>query len=242
MQDDQRAIAALTEAVGHSISEIQSGIEAYVYQSDDSAYRRVVTELRKLLVDVDAVQSFRKSTSRAKGARNLIELHYGNGRNIRLKSFRPSKVGVASDFVDVTPDTYAFREDILHAATHDATLVSLRTWLDEDLAYDRNGRILKVGTTIKYIAGREGAHIINPVGDARDDASIAFFDKQPSPHELENTDFNQSNPWRQFVIDAGMRLLEAKFTSGERLVEHTIDMPTVRREESTIRLQKRLRK
>ena len=87
MNDDKRAVDSLAESIQHSIAAIEKGIEAYVFHGDDFAYRHVVMELRKLLLDRNAVSSFRKSIRRAKNSKNLLELHFGKGKNILLKSF-----------------------------------------------------------------------------------------------------------------------------------------------------------
>ena len=225
MTDNRRATDYLAESVRHSIAAIERGIKAYVFDGDESAYRVVATELRKLLVDLDAVRSFHKSIKRAKKAKNLFELCYGNSKNILLKSFRSTQYAQSDDYVDVTPNIYSVREDILYCATHGGDLVPMKEWLDEQLVYFKNGEVKKVGTVINYITGKEGSHIINPVGDKREDIAIAFTSGQPTQDEIENIDFNYTNPWRQFAIDAGMRLLSAKNVSGGRLIEHTIDVP-----------------
>ena len=237
MNDDKRATDFLAESVRHSIGIIEGGIKAYVFQGDESAYRSVSTELRKLLVDKNAVASFRKSIARAKRAKCLLELHYGNGRHIFLKSFRPLRKPERDDYVDITPDVYPVREHILYAATHEGKLVSLHEWL-EDIAYTGNGEVLKVGTAIKHIAGHEGSHIINPVGDKRVDVGIAFLSEEPKPDVIENIDFNHSNPWRQVVIDAGMRLLAATSSTGDGLILHTIDVPQIPSTDRTVRIQR----
>ena len=215
MTDDQRSLVYLAESVRHSISSIEKGIKNYVFHEDGSAYRIVVIELRKLLVDKDAVASFRRSIRRAKSANSVFELQYGNGKNIMLKSF--SRRIESSEYVDITPNVYSDRRDILYSATCAGNLVPLGEWLDEYLAYSRNGEILKVGTAIKYIAGKEGSHIINPVRDKREDIGITFFSSEPTPDQLERQDFNATDPWRQFAIDAGMRLLSATTKAGDRL-------------------------
>lgn len=241
MKDDQTALDSLAEAIEHSISIIESGIKAYVFERDLSSYRQVSTELRKLLTDRNAARSFAKSISQAKNANNVLEVFYGNGKRIFLKSFVNGKPDSSDSYGDVTPNIYRIPEDILYSATHGDHRVTLRDWLVEDLTHDRSGRVLNVGTVIKHIADREGSHIINPSGDQREDIAIAFFNKQPSAAVIEDTDFNRWNPWRQFIIDAGMRLLDAKFKSGIGLIEHNIDIPAMQRDESTLRLQKRMR-
>lgn len=242
MNDDKRALDALAESVQHSVAAIEKGIEAYVFHGDDFAYRSVVTELRKLLLDKDAASSFRKSVRRAKNVKSLLELQYGKGKNIRLQSFIRSMVNGADDFMDVTPDIYAVRTDILYAATQGDNRVPLNEWLEEHLVHASNGQVLKVGTTIKHIAGKEGSHIINPVGDMREDVAIAFFSEEPTPEAIEDTDFNRSNPWRQFAIDAGMRLLAATYASGTSLFDHSVDIPKTSRTYRPIRMRRKRRK
>ena len=238
MPDDQRAVEFLAESVARSISNIERGVKAYVFQSDDSAYGPVSTELRKLLLDRNAVASFRRSIGRAHWAACLLELHFGSGEKIFLKSFRQTPT-TPDEYMDITPDVYAIRADILHSATKGGRLVTINKWLEEDLAHDKNGNVLKVGKTIDYIAGREGSHIIDPSGDIREDVAIAFVSREPSPENIPNIDFNHFNSWRQFVIDAGMRLLSAQTKSGERLINHTIAVPTADDHRQTLRVQKK---
>ena len=239
MCDDKRALDALAESVKHSIAAIESGVEAYVYHDDDFAYRTVVTELRKLLLDKDAASSFRKSIRRAKNTKSLLELQYGKGKNIRLQSFSRQVRSETGDFMDVTPDVYAVRTDILYAATQSDNRVTLSEWLEEHLVHARNGQVLKVSTTIRHIAGKEWSHIINPVGDMREDVGISFFSQKPTPDVIEDTDFNRTNPWRQFAIDAGMRLLAATYATGESIFRHNIVVPETSITYRPLRIQKR---
>ncbi len=242
MHDDKKATDCLAESVGHSISEIERGLKASVFPGKDSAYRDVATELRKLLVDRRATASFQKSIPRAKHTEDLLELPYGTGQKIRLQSFCPPRKTATDNYVDIPPNIYRIRADILSAATHGGPRVSLRAWLDEHLAYTRKGQILKVGTAIKHIAGREGSHIINPGGEERENIESAFVSEEPQPEAISNIDFNQTNPWRQLGIDAGMRLLEATCASGDRLLEHTIDVPETSLTDQRIRMQRKRRK
>jgi len=142
--------------------------------------------------------------------------------------------------VDITPNIYKTREEILYAATHGAGRVSLNKWLKEPLVYSKKGQILNVRAAIKYIAGREGSHIINPATDKeREDVAISFSVVRPTMEDIRNTDFDQWNPWQQFAIDAGMRLLNAKHKSGDRLFAHTISVPRTSGASQTMRIQKR---
>ena len=241
--DDQRAVDFLAESVEDSSSIIENGIKGYVLEGQESAYRIVATELRKLLLDRNAVSSFKKSISRAKNARCLLELHFGNGRKIFLRSFGAVRPAGLGDFGDVTPSVYMEREDIIYAAANEGKPTSLHEWLKEDLAFVSKGQIWNVHTALGHMAGREGSHIINPVGDAREarvDVAITFLSEVPKPEEMPTIDFNQYNPWRQFVIEAGMRLLCASFPSGNQLFEHNIDIPAVRLNPQALRIQSRL--
>jgi len=98
---------------------------------------------------------------------------------------------------------------------------------------------MKVGKTIDYIAGREGAHIIDPTGDIREDIGIAFLSREPTPENIPNIVFNHSDAWRQFVINAGMRLLATRTRSGSSLLNHTIDVRRVEGSHRTFRIQKK---
>lgn len=243
MTKNNSATVYLEEAVLHSISEIERGIKAFVDDEDDLAYRGVATELRKLLMDKDAVRSFHKSIDRAEKAHSLFELQYGNRRDIFLKSFSPQQKIQADNYVDVTPDIYPDREDVLICAIKDGTRVSLKEWLNESVAFSKNGEALNVGTMIKYIAGKEGSHIINPVGDKREDVKIGFRSGPPTEEEIDSITFKITDPWRQFIIDAGMRLLSATNEKGKSLIVHSIEIPDTLSTRSdltyTVRIQRK---
>ena len=227
-------------AVQHSISNIRRSVKAYVFEREDSAYRVVAVELRKLLLDTNAAASFAPRSRTKKRKRSLFELQYGSGKNILLQSFMPEpqeqKRSEAEDYIAVSPRIYASRIDILCGATRGDRLVTLPVWLDEPFVHNNHGAVLKVRTVLEEIADREGSHIISLKGrDKREDVRIAFA---PSPVSGEDvTSLEYVEHWEQFVIDAGMRLLDARSsTDGHSLVAHGIDVPE--RQIETTRVEK----
>ena len=79
----------IERGVRHFISNIQRSVNAYVFDGEDSAYRVVAVELRKLLLDTNAAASFAPKGRKRKKNRNLYELHFGSGKYIYLRSFMP---------------------------------------------------------------------------------------------------------------------------------------------------------
>ena len=114
----------MEKRVKHSISNIQRSVKAYVFDKDDSAYLTVAVELRKLLLDNNAAESFiKKERGKKNNKRNLFEIYCGtNGKNIYLKSFlrdsKNTKRAEAKSHISVTPNIYESRIDILCEAIH----------------------------------------------------------------------------------------------------------------------------
>ena len=131
----------------------------------------------------------------------------------------------SEDYIPVTPNIYANRIEILCGATRGGSLVTLPVWLDEPFVYNNDGAVLKVRTVLKNIADREGAHIISLKGkDKKEQARIAFPGGPIKAEDAPSMDFVEH--WEQFVIDAGMRLLDARRSTDERpLIAHGIDVP-----------------
>lgn len=233
-------MSELERGVLHSISNILRSVQAYVFDGDDSAYRVVAVELRKLLLDTNAANSFAPRGRKGKKKRSLFELHYGNGKNILVRSFMPQqedkKRPESNDYVAVSPNAYPNRTDILWTATHGGKLVTLPVWLDEPFVYNDDGAVMKVRTVLQHIADREGAHIISSKGrDKREDVRIAFSTGPVKAEDVPSLDFVEH--WEQFVIDSGMRLLDSRrSTSGHPLIAHGIAVPE--RHVTTTRLEK----
>ena len=216
--------------IQHSISTIRRSVEAYVFERDDSAYRVVAVELRKLLLDANSAESFApKKRKKKRRSRSLFELQYGRGENILLRSFMPDPKDQESSesekYIAVSPNIYADRIDILSEATREGSLVTLPVWLEEPFVHNNDGGVLKVRTVLHDIADKEGAHIINLKGkDKREDVRIAFATEHVSGEDVASLDYIEH--WEQFVIDAGMRLLNARSsTDGYLLIAHGIDVP-----------------
>ena len=216
----------LEQGVQHSINILIRNVRAYVFEEDDSSYRVVATELRKLLLDADAAASFyaKNKGKRSKGKTSLFELCYGEGKRIHIRADVPNS---DSKYKPTSPSIYVNRGDILYHSTHGGHLTSLPEWLDKHFVHDSKGTVMKISTVLKYIADKEGAHIINPKRvDKRDEARIAVFKRQPNKVELED-DSNFINHWEQFVIGTGMRLLDARMAvTGAPLIELGILIPS----------------
>lgn len=215
-------MAEMQKGVQHYINIIKRSIKAYVFEEDDSMYRIVATEMRKLLLDTNAAASFTKDK---KNKMSLFELFYGNGKNILLQSFLEILKGEqrteSNNRVPVTPTIYFSRSDILCEAMYDDNLVSLPKWIEEPFVYDNFlGTVQTPRMILNYMAGKEGSHIINPKKtDIRKGPQMALTDRIPTSSELP--DF--PNHWAQFIIDAGMRLLNARRASDKKfLIKHDI--------------------
>ena len=233
-------MSELARGVDHSIGNIRRSVKAYVFDGDDSAYRVVAVELRKLLLDTNAAASFAPKVKKGKNKRSLFELHYGSGKNILVRSFIPEQADKESpesnDYVAVSPNIYPNRTDILWTATHGGRLVNLLAWLDEPFVHNNSGAVMKVRTVLHYIAGKEGAHIISSKGrDEREDVRIAFSASLVATEDVPSLEFVEH--WEQFVIDAGMRLLDARrAANGHPLIAHGVSVPE--RQVTTTRLEK----
>ena len=215
----------LDKRIQLSIDSLRRNIIEYVFEENDSAYLVVAVELRKLLLDVKAEASFEREKGK-KTKRSLFETHYGSGKQIYLRSFlSPNESGSdinTDSHVDVNPTIYKSRHDILYNATHGGRLVNLMVWLDEAFVHDKRGAILKVRTVLGQIADKEGAHIIDRrVWDKREDVRVAFSEAPMKGEAPESLNFVEH--WEQFVIDAGMRVLDGKMGVDNRpLIEHGI--------------------
>ena len=231
-----QARTALEEAVQHSIDIIQSGIKSFVYDNREAAYRSVSTELRKLLLDKNAAKSFSKSLGES--AKSVFELYYGNGSSIFVKSFATKKELKDKDDFIVTPAIYFERRDILYHATKQGQRVDVHVWLNEPLAFSPSGKIISVGTAINLISGKEGAHIIDPRGSEWMKVGLNLSDFASTSENIASLYYH--NPWRQFIIDSGMRLLEAVDDKSDKLINHDVEIPTHAIVSKTARLGRKL--
>ena len=66
------------KGVQDSIDIIKRNVKAYIFERDDSTYRSIAIELRKILLDTNATASF--TGFKRKHQRSLFELYYGNGK------------------------------------------------------------------------------------------------------------------------------------------------------------------
>ena len=231
-------MSEIERGVKHSISNIQRSVRAYVFDGENSAYRVVAVELRKLLLDTNAAASFATKGRKRKKNRSLYELRFGSGKYIYLRSFMPDPEDQqgSREYMAVSSNVYTNRIDILRKATHGGRMVSLPVWLDEPFVHSNDGTVMKVRTVLQDIANKEGAHVIRLEGrDRRTNARIAFTSGPVTTKDVTTLDFLEH--WEQFVIDAGMRLLDARrLADGDPLIEHGINVPE--RQVRTTRIEK----
>ncbi len=217
----------LKRGVQDSINIIKRNIKAYVFEEDNSVYRTVAVELRKLLLDKNAPATFIEKGK--KNNKSLFELYYGDGADILLQSFlnpRENTKKTESNSHTVTSAFYLNRVDILHKAIGESNLVSLNQWLDEPLLYHKS-KLQTLHMILNHIADKEGAHIINPE-KRKDNIMGTTITLVSEPITSSNVPFlvASDNNWTQFIIDVGMRLLNARKASDKKfLIKHNIIIP-----------------
>ena len=235
----------LMSAVRDSLSNIEWAVSSYIFGGNHSVYRTVAVELRKLLLDKDAVRSFLGSTK----LHNLFEAAFGKGDHIYLQSFLPKSGTVTEDgYFDVGPPFHLSPESILLHAGNADQLIPLRQWLGECPVHDSNGAMRKISKVLQDIADKEGAHIIDwSKKDWRDKAGIALFSAErgkPTDEQIISAPYEAN--WQQFVVGAGARVLYArKRKNGEwqQMFSHSLDASRIRGigSRDTFTLQRRLR-
>ena len=219
--DNDESIRALSEGVQNSIGSIERGVRAFVFDGVNLTYANVAVELRKLLADRNAVNSYQKDIGRARNAKNLFELRFGNMDQIYVGSFA---LEPSPDSNPVTPPVHYPRIGILQGArdTLSALPATLNHWLTEFVCYDSNYKPMNVVDAIKHVAGREGSHAINPAKDRRLRLgfTVSVQSQTGTGEQLECDD-----GWQHLIIGAGMRLLLAEDSNGRPLIQHDIDIP-----------------
>lgn len=217
----------LKRGVQDSINIIKRNIKAYVFEEDNSVYRTVAVELRKLLLDKSASATFIEKGK--KNNKSLFELYYGDGTDILLRSFlnpRKNTKKTESNSHTVTSTLYLNRADILHKAMGEKNLINLNQWLDEPLLYHKS-KLQTLRMVLNHIADKEGAHIINPE-KRKDNIMGTAITLISEPITSSNVAFlvASDNNWTQLIIDAGMRLLNARRASDKSfLIGHDIVIP-----------------
>ena len=213
---DESAKPDLVAAVTDSIDNVKLGVKAYVFGGQKAAYRTVAVELRKLLLDADSARSFGASGK----APTLFGLAFGRLDRIYLQSLLPRSGSERDDgYVDVGPPLHPDPRDILHRASGDDHLVSLRDWLKESPVRDAHGAVRRTDSTLLDIADKEGAHAIRNWGkkDWREQASIALSPVNPGKMTMDEiAKLPYGANWEQFVIGAGARLLYARIRRGDQ--------------------------
>ena len=217
----------LKRGVQDSINIIERNIKAYIFEEDNSVYRTVAVELRKLLLDKKASATF---VEKGKKNKSLFELYYGDATDILLQSFLTQQKNIKKPNTSqvVTSSLHLDRMSILRKAKGDNNLVSLTHWLNEPLFYYEEIPQTLRGV-LKHIANKEGAHIVNPNSIKKKDnitsTAIALVSEPITSSNVEFLVASNKN-WNQLIIEAGMKLLNARKASDKSfLIKHSIVIP-----------------
>ena len=205
--------------VAHSLKQLESGINGYVYGDDQSAYLGVAVVLRKLLLDKNSANSFQQQSD------NIVQLYYGSVSKIYLREFGSNSK--QRKWINVLPPLYHHKSDVIFNAVHRGKWVSLNRWLEEPIVPGDQGQLLTTSDIVKFIADKQGAHIIRRKGrtDVLGGPSIALAYSSVADSEIDTVDFEV--PWQQFIIASGVKFLHALKSPGKvpLILHHNVVVP-----------------
>ena len=187
--------------VKEQLRELEAAVERFIADDESSAYRTAAVALRALLTDRNGLHSWVCQEHRG-GYSNIMEyLHSGN---IHLKSMLvPHDVSKLQP-----PDVFLTNHALFGDAAADNPIVPLKDWLGQIV-----GPKLDVRDMIRNIGGKDMAHIIS-IDSSRDQGDryrdMFVITKVDSGREI--------NPWPQFIIGAGIRLLYSRYYNGHKYV------------------------
>lgn len=199
----------LENAVQDALANIEHSIISYL-DGRIETYRTIATNLRALLLDRNAVQSY---LGRGAVVNNLFEAVYGVD-TVCLQSFLDENGEIRGDILDkdsvaVGPPLYVGADYVLVSAKKVEDMIPLGGWLQECSVRDFDGTLRTTGEVIHSIANTEGAHFIEArkrrintqtgIGLSRPNA--------PYPVPREELDFH---PWYQYIVEAGAKLILAR--------------------------------
>ena len=179
----------------------------------ESLYPSILTELRKLLADRNAVRSFDKDSNHS----CLYAMRFTGAHRPHLNGFR-STDNVACPSMPLDRRNRPCFQDLLHHGAQRDSLMPLNEWLTRTSVYlGMDLDKVELGRAIRKLAGKEGSHIIN------EELKGMSFAMSPS-HEAEdvqNADYELA--WKFLVVDLAVRLLCAVRANGRTLVRrHTL--------------------
>ncbi len=184
----------LKDEVREHLHELEAAVGRYIIDGEMSAYRPVAVTLRALLTDRNSLNRWVCAEHRGNSSNVMEYLHTGN---IHLRSMQVSHdvSELAMMPVFLTPHA------LFGHAVADSSMMPLTDWLDE---------IVGPGKTTR--------DMIREVGND-DMAHIAPRDKFRESWHIEKVESERRlNPWPQFILGAGIRLLYARYHNGRRYV------------------------
>ena len=155
-------------------------------------YPPILTELRKLLADKDAVRSFDKSSNHE----CLYALQFPGIQRPYLNGFQSTNNVACPRLVTDRMNRLCLQDLLYYGAQRDS-LVPLNEWLSTTSVYlgmklDK----VELRSAIRKLAGKEGSHIINQ------DLKTMSFALSSS---IEKADFSLA--WKCLIVDIAIRLL-----------------------------------
>lgn len=190
---DEKKLRLKGEVREH-LRELEVAVRRYIIDGEASAYRPIAGALRLLLTDRNSLNSWICAEHRGDYSNIMEYLHAGS---IHLRSMQVphdnSELPLQSIFL--TPHA------LFGDAAENVSMIPLADWLDEIVGPAKTTRDM-----IIEIGSKDMAHIIPG-------------DKYREVWHIEKVESGRKfNPWPQFILGAGIRLLYACYDNGRRYV------------------------
>ena len=192
MCDEKRS--ELKDRVKGQLRELEASIERHILQGECSAYQTVAVAMRALLTDRNSLRGWICS-EHAGGYANIMEYLYDG--NIHLQSTLVTQE--KSKFP--LPTMFLTNHALFGCAAKTDAMMPLNDWLDQAVSFELAAR-----DVIRNIADKDMAHIL-PEDKFRNTLVIRKM-----------SDGREINPWPQFIVGAGIRLLYARCHNGRKYV------------------------
>ncbi len=181
----------LENRVDESLSTLEALVASFC-SGEIVLYSPILTELRKLLADENAVRSFDKNSN----YKCLYAMRFTGVKRPFLNGFRKSN-NVACPCLPMDGKNVLSLQDLIYHGAKRDSLIPLHKWLSTTSVYlGQKLNKVELRNAIKALAGKEGSHIIN-----QDMKSMSFA---ITPN-IETADFTLS--WKCLIVDIAIRLL-----------------------------------
>lgn len=182
---------SLENRVDESLSTLETLVTSFC-SGEVHLYSPILTELRKLLADENAVRSFDKKSNH----KCLYAMRFTGLKRPFLNGFQKSK-NIAFPCLPMGTNNLPSLQDLIYYGAKKDSLMPLQKWLSTTKIYlGQKLNEVELRNAIKTLAGKEGSHIIN-----QDMKTISFA---IAPN-IEMADFGL--PWKCLIVDIAIRLL-----------------------------------